>query len=79
MFVNLKNLEIMYNSQFTEVEPRICTTGAYLVPMQIFVNGEKYFIWVVEEFWDDTFNEDGNDCTPYVYSKDIDNMFVDEE
>ncbi len=37
------------NYSFTEAVPRIYTTGAYLVPMSIIVNGEPRYIWVVDE------------------------------
>jgi len=53
---------------FTEQKPRIFTTGAFLVPMEIKKNNKKRYIWVVDEFNDDTYNEDGICITPILYA-----------
>lgn len=52
---------------FTESEPRIYTTGAYLVPMKLRNKGKEKYIWVVDEFKDDTFNPEGVNCIPRLY------------
>ena len=56
------------NAFFTETGTRIYTTGAYLVPMEITLNGEKQYVWVVDEFKDDSYDEDGKICSPVIYS-----------
>ena len=57
---------------FTESKPRVFTTGAFLVTMEITKNGIKRYVWVVDEFIDDTYNDDGIICLPnlYTHSKD---------
>lgn len=52
---------------FTEAEPIIYTSGAYLVPMRIMKGKEERYIWVVSEFDDDSFFE-GQLCSPKVYA-----------
>jgi hypothetical protein len=44
---------------------RVFTTGAYLVPYK---NEDGKFIWAVDEFEDDTFDEDGKCFNPDVIS-----------
>lgn len=76
--MSLKTEQFLDDSFFTESEPRIYTTGAYLVPMRIKIDGKERFIWTADEFKDDTFL-DGELCTPFVYSDDINNMIDDED
>ena len=54
---------------FTETGPRIYTTGAHIVPMKIKIGQKQRYVWVVDEFKDDSYDEDGNICSPVVYSK----------
>ncbi len=70
--MSLKAEQILDNNFFTESAPRIYTTGAYLVPMEIEKNGEKRYVWIIDEFDDDTYSNDGELCSPilYTYSKD---------
>ena len=49
---------------FTDSQPIIYTTGAYLVPMKIKYKDKTKYVWVVEEFYDDTFDKNGKICTP---------------
>lgn len=73
--MSLKIEQRLLNHQFSEFEPRISTSGALLVPMEIEVNGEKLFIWVVDEFCDDTYL-DGELISPRLISNKIEEMFV---
>ena len=66
--MSLKIEQKLIDNRFTETEPRIYTKGAYLVPMEIMVNGEKHYIWVVDEFEDDSYDENGKICSPCVFS-----------
>jgi hypothetical protein len=75
--MSLKVEQFLDNSFFTESEPRLFTTGAYLVPMRITNDGKERFVWIVDEFKDDTYL-DGELCTPNVYSDDFNNMIEDE-
>ncbi len=59
---------------FTESKPRIYTTGAYLVPMEIVEGNKSRFVWVVDQFDDDTYKEDGL-CSPKVYAFEKEKMF----
>lgn len=72
--MSIKIEQKLDNNCFTESKPRIYTTGAYLVPMEINRKGKKRYIWVVDEIYDDTYNEDGICCTAILYSNDIKNM-----
>ncbi|MCR4322300.1 MAG: hypothetical protein NUV74_18445 [Candidatus Brocadiaceae bacterium] len=53
---------------FTESGPRIYTTGAHIVPMKIKIGQKQRYVWVVDEFKDDSYDEDGKICSPVVYS-----------
>ncbi len=76
--MSLKTEQILDNASFTESEPRIFATGAYLVPMRIKTHGKERFVWIADEFKDDTY-VDGELCTPNVYSDDFNNMIENEE
>ncbi len=52
---------------FTESEPKIYTTGAHLVPMEIRRGNKIRYVWVVDQFDDDTYI-DGDSCSPNVYA-----------
>ena len=66
--MSLKIEQKLDENTFTESGPRIFTTGAFLVPMELTKNGEKRFIWVVDEFDDDTYNDNGILCSPNLYA-----------
>ena len=57
---------------FTESEPRIYSTGVFLVPMKVISNGKAKYVWVVDEFNDDTYDDDGDTCSPNVYANSKD-------
>ena len=58
----------------TELEPRIYTTGAFLVPLEVTWNGKKRYVWVVDLFRDDTYDDDGITCSPNVYANGKDSL-----
>lgn len=64
---------------FTESKPRIFTTGAFIVPMEIIKNGEKRYVWVVDEIIDDTYDDSGIICSPNLYAPDMDNLLEFEK
>ncbi len=66
--MSLKIEQKLDENTFTESCPRIFTTGAFLVPMELTQNRKKRFIWVVDEFIDDTYNDDGVITSPNLYS-----------
>ena len=75
--MSLKTEQFLDDSFFTEAEPRIYTTGAYLVPMKIKVEGKERFVWTVDEFKDDTYL-DGETCAPFVYSDNLEYLIENE-
>jgi len=59
-----------------DTEPIIFTTGAYLIPMKVKVGDEVGYVWVMNEFVDDTFIcPDAKDCSPCVFSKTREGIF----
>lgn len=66
--MSLKIEQKLKNNCFTEMEPKIYTTGAFLVPMEIVVNEERSYIWVADEFEGDSYNKEGKICSPLVFS-----------
>ncbi len=75
--MSLKIEQRLDNYTFTESKPRIYTTGAYLVPMQIFINGKQRCVWVVDEFQDDTFDDEGG-VSVNVYAENISSLLNQE-
>jgi hypothetical protein len=65
--MSLKAEQRLDNFFFAEEEPRIYTTGAYLVPMKIAKGEDERYVWVVCEFDDDSYY-DGELCAPRVYA-----------
>ena len=74
--MSLKIEQILSNFQFTERQPRIYSTGVYLVPMKIQVNKTSKFIWVADEFNDDTFDKEGNIISANVIADSIKDLYV---
>ncbi|MCD6104815.1 MAG: hypothetical protein J7J43_03405 [Thermosipho sp. (in: Bacteria)] len=72
--MTLKIEQKLDGNTFTELEPRIFTTGAFLVPMEIVKNGGKRYVWVVDEIIDDTYNDSGIICSPILYASDKENL-----
>jgi hypothetical protein len=65
--MSLRVEQILDNFFFAEAEPRIYTSGAYLIPMRIMKGKDERYVWVVSEFDDDSFHE-GELCSPRVYA-----------
>lgn len=72
--MSLKVEQILDSFFFAETEPRIYTTGAYLVLMKILKGSEERYVWVVHEFDDDSFSYDGKICSPRLYSDKLENL-----
>ena len=71
--MGLKIEQRLLNNEFTEDEPKIFSTGVYLVPMKIKVEGKEKFIWVAEEFEDDT-SLNGKNISVRVISNNIEEL-----
>ena len=71
--MSLKAEQILHNFFFSEAQPRIYTTGAYLVPMKVMKGKEERYIWVVHEFDDDCYS-DGELCSPRIYADSLKNL-----
>lgn len=71
--MSLKIEQILDNFFFSEADPKIYTTGAFLVPMKIMKGEEERYIWVVWEFDDDPYLH-GKPCTATVYADSLANL-----
>ncbi len=74
--MGLKIEQRLLNYEFTEIQPKIFSTGVHLVPMKINVKGKEKFIWVAEEFEDDSFF-DGKNIIPRVISNNIKELLTE--
>lgn len=74
--MSLKVEQRLDNFFFTDSEPRIYTTGAHLAPLELSDGTRKRYVWVVDEFSDDTYF-DGDPCSPNVYANTIKNLLVE--
>ena len=61
------------NAFFTETGTRIYTTGDHIVPMKIKIGQKQRYVWVVDEFDDDSYL-DGKYCNPVVYANSSKNL-----
>ncbi len=59
-------------------EPKLYTTGAFLVPMKIKNAERARYVWVVSDFNDDTFH-DGELCAVVTEAATIDELIKVEE
>ena len=73
--MSLKVEQKLRNCQFTEGQPRIYSTGVYLVPMKISIRGIDQFVWVADDFYDDSFNSGGDLVSPRLISNNMDDIF----
>lgn len=71
--MSLKVEQILDNFFFSEAEPKVYTTGAFLVPMKIMKGKQERYVWVVWEFDDDSYL-DGEACTTAVYADSLANL-----
>lgn len=65
--MSLKIQQRLNNTFFTEAEPRVYTTGAHIVPMLITIGKKQRYVWIVDEFGDDSYL-DGKCCNPAVFA-----------
>jgi len=72
--MSLKIEQRLKNYFFTEEKPKVYATGVFLVPMEVTIEGEKQYVWVVDEFNDDTYDEDGKICSPAICTTQIKNL-----
>lgn len=63
--MSLKAEQKLLGSQITNFEPTVYTTGAHLIPLKVIINGIEKYIWVVNEFDNDTFIN-GENCSVNV-------------
>jgi len=77
--MSLKIEQRLINQQFTEFQPRIYTTGVYLVPMKVNLKGIEKWIWVADEFADDTYNDKGEISPTFVIADSVEELFKNDE
>ena len=66
--MSLKIEQRLDNNSISVMFPKLYTNGAKVVPLEITKNGKKRYVWVVDEFCDDVYNENGELCNVNVYS-----------
>ena len=63
------------NFFFIDGTQKVYSTGVKLISMEVKKkNGKSRFVWVVDEFCDDSYDENGNICHPNIYSDRINRM-----
>ncbi len=73
--MSLKVEQMLDDFTFADDEPRIFTTGAYLLPLEIKNGNETRYVWIVDEFHDDTYIcGEGEFCSPNIYANNIENL-----
>ncbi|HVA97368.1 MAG TPA: hypothetical protein VNG53_00620 [Bacteroidia bacterium] len=72
--MSLKIEQRLIGNQITDVEHRIYSTGVHLSPMKVELNGIEKFIWVADEFIDDTYSE-GKNISPKVLANNIEELY----
>jgi len=73
--MSLKTEQILRNCQFAEKQPRIYSTGVYLVPKKISICGIDHFIWVADDFNDDIFDSNGNNISAKIIAETIGDLY----
>ena len=71
--MSLRIEQKLVETEITESKPVIYTTGARLVPMKVQIRGQENYIWVVDEFLNDTYFDDNN-ISPHVFSDSINGL-----
>jgi len=74
--MSLKVEQFLDEFFFTESKPKVYTTGAHLLPMRIKRGNEDRFVWVVAEFNDDSYSDDGQLCMPLVYADSLERLVI---
>lgn len=73
--MSLKVEQKILGCQITDFEPTIYTTGAYLIPLKTIINGIDKYVWVVNEFDNDTFLN-GKNCSVNVIADNKNNLII---
>lgn len=76
--MSLKIEQRLLDIEFTEFVPRIFATGVYLVPVKIKVGKTEKWVWVAEEFSDDTYY-DGKLISPILISDEKESLITKED
>lgn len=61
----------------TEMVPQLFTTGAFISPRKIIVDGEAVWLWVVDAFEGDDSYYDGEVCNPLENSETKKGLFAE--
>lgn len=61
-----------------ENNPVLFTTGAFIVPRKIDVDGKKIWFWIVESFEDDTFYN-SKLCNPHEWAETKHQLLENED
>lgn len=73
--MSLKIEQKILGNQITDIEPTVYTTGAHLIPLKTIINGVEKYVWVVNEFDNDTlFN--GENCSVNVIANNKNNLII---
>jgi hypothetical protein len=73
---NLEIDQVLRGTKFAEDNPKIYSTGVYLVPMKIQIRGIEHYVWIADDFNDDTFDADGNNISARVLAESIEELYV---
>lgn len=73
---SLKIEQHLRGCKFTEDIPKIYSTGVHLVPMKISIRGIDQYVWVADDFNDETFNSKGENISPRIISNSIEELYV---
>jgi hypothetical protein len=73
--MSLKVEQKILGSQITDFTPTVYTIGAHLIPLKVIINGIEKYIWVVNEFDNDTFF-DGKNCTVHVIAENKNDLII---
>jgi hypothetical protein len=73
--MNLKAAQILFDTQFAARKPRIYATGVHLVPMKISIQRIEHYVWVADEFNDDSFDNEGKTINPHIVACEIEKMY----
>ena len=72
--MSLKTEQILKKCQFAERQPRIYSTGVYLVPMKVSIRGIDQFVWVADDFNDDVFDSEGKNISAKIIAETIEDL-----
>jgi hypothetical protein len=73
--MNLITEQRLLNKQITDFAPVIYSNGVKLIPMPVIINNTKKYVWVVNEFCDETYF-DGELISPDVIFDNPQNVTI---